>query len=493
MLLWATRWGIGLFSDSAVYVAAARHLLAGNGLSWLSGGGEIRPMTLHAPLLSIILAGAEAVGIDAIAFARALNTACLGAEVLLVGALAKWMTRSAGFGLLAALVVAGAGELLRAHILLMSEPLFIALTLAGALALMQYRQERRRLWLGFGCLAFGLAALARYGGLALPAAGALFLVLDPGTALRRRIVDGTLMLALGVTPSVAWMARNYHLTGQAGGRSFGVHLDAWPTVRDQAMAIIFSWFAPLRLVDWIMSQPGVSAILIGLAGLSVAVLGILMLTRRARQTIAGNASLSGVVLVGACLLSYLGVVSFAALFSSPGADVNERVLSPVFPLLWLVVVAGLAWVWKRRSPVLRVGVGLLLILLVRHKLGYEYWTIRELGADGLGYAGRAWRSSATIRAVVEMNPGVIYTNDIAAIYLLADRLSYVVPWALPNYDPDSVARVEDHMRDVLLERDGAVVLFGAGDLPVGWSRARLVVGVQADDGVILLPTLAETR
>ncbi|MFA5810669.1 MAG: hypothetical protein WC935_10125, partial [Thermoleophilia bacterium] len=80
---WTSPNGIGLRSDSAVYVAAARNLLAGNGLSWLSGGGEVRPMTLHAPLLSIILAGAEAIGLDAIAFARALNAACLGLEVVL--------------------------------------------------------------------------------------------------------------------------------------------------------------------------------------------------------------------------------------------------------------------------------------------------------------------------------------------------------------------------------------------------------------------------
>ena len=143
--------------------------------------------------------------------------------------------------------------------------------------------------------------------------------------------------------------------------------------------------------------------------------------------------------------------------------------------------------------VFAVIVGLLILLLVRNKLVYDYWTIRDLGADGLGYAGRAWRSSATIRAVVGMNPGVIYTNDTAAIYLLADRHSYVVPWALPDYDPDSAARIEDQMRDVLLDRNGAVVLFGTGDLPVGWSHETLQVDVQTDDGVIMLPTLAETR
>jgi hypothetical protein len=489
--LWATRWGLGLRSDSAVYVAAARNLLGGHGLSWLSGGGEIRPMTLHAPLLSIILAGAEAIGLDAVAFARALNAACMGLEVMLVGALAKRLTRSSAFGLLAALVMAGTGEMLRAHAWLMSEPLFIVLTLAGVLLLMEYPEDGRRLWLGLGSLAFALAALTRFGGLALPAAGALYLMLDPGTSWRRRIGDAALMLTLGFTASIIWMARNVLLTGQSGGRSFAVHLDAWPSLRDQAMAIIFNWYAPLRLVDWIMSQPGVGAILIGLAGLSVAVVGVVVLTRRARQSIAGDKSLSGLVLVGMCLLSYLGVVFFAAVFSSPGADVDERVLSPVYPLLWLVLVAGLGWLWRRRSVALRVVVGLLLLVLLRNKLVYDYYTIRELSADGLGYASRAWRSSATIREVIAMDPGVIYTNDTAAIYLLADRPSYWVPWALPDYDPASADRIEAQMLEVLLERNGVVVLFGGGDLPAGWSGAGLRTEVQTDDGVILLPESGE--
>jgi hypothetical protein len=39
-VLLATPHGLGLGSDSAVYVAAGRNLVAGRGLSWLSGGGE---------------------------------------------------------------------------------------------------------------------------------------------------------------------------------------------------------------------------------------------------------------------------------------------------------------------------------------------------------------------------------------------------------------------------------------------------------------------
>jgi hypothetical protein len=483
---WTSPNGIGLRSDSAVYVAAARNLLAGHGLSWLSGGGEVRPMTLHAPLLSILLAGAEAIGFDAIAFARALNAVCLGLEVMLVGALARRLTRSSAFGLLAALVMAGTGEMLRAHAWLMSEPLFIVLTLAGILLLMEYLEAGRRMWLVLGALAFGLASLARYGGLGLPIAGALYLAVDSGPTWRRKFEDLALMLAIGLTPTAAWMARNYLLTGQTGGRTFGVHLENWPSLRDQAMAILLNWFAPLRFVDWIIDHEGLSAILVGLVGIGIAVLGALMLTRRARQAVAGDRRMSGLLLVVLCLLSYVAVLFFAALFSTPGADIDERVLSPVYPLLWVALVAGLTWLWRRKRLVLQVVVGLLILLLVRNKLVYEYWTIRELSADGLGFASRAWQSSATVRDLAALDPEVIYTNNIAAVYLLAGRPSYLVPWALADYNPDLAAETEAALHAQLVERGGAMVLFGEGLLPAGWNAQAFEPAARSADGVILL-------
>jgi len=114
-----------------------------------------------------------------------------------------------------------------------------------------------------------------------------------------------------------------------------------------------------------------------------------------------------------------------------------------------------------------------------------------LAADGLGYASRSWQTSDTIRSTLERDSGVIYTNDTAAIYLLAHRTSYLVPWALPGYDPASAAKIEAEMLEVLVERDGIVVLFGGGDLPADWSGEGLETAVKTDDGVILSPKSGE--
>jgi hypothetical protein len=390
-------------------------------------------MTFYPPLLSLLLGAAELTGVDAIIFARGLNAACLGLQTLLVGGLALSLTHSRGFALLAGLLAAATGEMRRVHAWLMSEPLFIVLVLAGVLALVQYRQRKHGWALVLGAIALGLAALTRYAGLAIPIAGVIYLGLDPLVTQRRRV--GEMALALGLLPSVVWMARNFALTGQPSGRVLGVHLEAWPWLRDQFLGIVLNWFAPLRLIEWIMDRPVAAAILSALVGAGAVAFAVALVSRRTRQTILADRRLSGILLISLCILSYLGSVALAVLFSWPGADVDERMLSPVYPLALLIVVAALAWLWARKLLALPTIVILLALLLVRNKVVYDYWTVRELRTDGLGYASNAWQSSETMRNVVELAPDVIYTNDIAAIYLLANRPSYVVPWALPDYNP----------------------------------------------------------
>lgn len=491
VVLWTCQVGIGLGSDSAVYIAAARNLLEGKGLSWLSGGGEIRPMTLHAPLLSIVLAGVEVLGIDGIEGARWLNAICFGLAVVLVGVLARQFTSSQWLGVLAALITAVTGELLQVHAWLMSEPLFIPLMLGGVLALHTYVARGGKQWLVLGALAFGLAALTRYAGLALPVAGTAFLWIDPRTTWRRRMAETAWMLTLGLIPLTAWMMRNAILTGQTGGRSFGPNLALWPFVRDETVSIVLKWFVPLRLVEFVMARPVLVLMVVCIAVLAAAMLAGMLLRRSTRLTVISDPGWSGLLFMLLCLVALLGIVFSAALLSSPGADVIDRVLSPAYPLLVVVLMEALAWLWGRRRAAFRVGIALLVLLLLLDKTMYEYWTIRG-SIRGLGYASPAWRTSATIREVIAMDPDVIYTNDTAAVYLLAGRPAYLIPSTLYGNNPVALAAAEQAMQAVLQDRRGAVVVFGSEALAGDLLREGLVVVAQLDDGVILVSGAVDT-
>jgi hypothetical protein len=84
-LLFSTRWGIGLSPDSVVYIASARNLLSGYGLSISFTTGEFLLLTHYPPLFSAGLAGLGLVGIDPLDGARWLNALIFGANITLLG------------------------------------------------------------------------------------------------------------------------------------------------------------------------------------------------------------------------------------------------------------------------------------------------------------------------------------------------------------------------------------------------------------------------
>ena len=72
-LLLATRLGIGLSTDSAVYIGAARNLESGRGLTVPFGREIGAPLTIAPPLFSAMLAMIGFFGLDPLTGARWLN------------------------------------------------------------------------------------------------------------------------------------------------------------------------------------------------------------------------------------------------------------------------------------------------------------------------------------------------------------------------------------------------------------------------------------
>src|SRR3990172_3099143 len=83
LLLVVTRWGIGLSPDSAIYIAGARSLLEGHGISFPLGAGRWQPITAWPPFYSIVLAVLGLPGVDPWIGARFLNAVLLGANAIL--------------------------------------------------------------------------------------------------------------------------------------------------------------------------------------------------------------------------------------------------------------------------------------------------------------------------------------------------------------------------------------------------------------------------
>src|SRR5437879_1284014 len=83
MLLFSTRWGVGLSPDSVAYIAAARDLLNGHGYTTI----------LWAPLFPMFVTAIGLFRVDPLVGARGLNAVLFAANIALVGIIVRRYTR----------------------------------------------------------------------------------------------------------------------------------------------------------------------------------------------------------------------------------------------------------------------------------------------------------------------------------------------------------------------------------------------------------------
>jgi len=204
-----TRHSYRLSGDAIDYQRLALSLLHGHGFGvshFAAAGG---PTALRPPGFPIWLAGVEGVTGGHVLAAR-LADAIVGAAVVpLIVILARRLGGSRVVSLVAGVVVAVLPQMLLVSQSLMSEAVFVPLSLAAVVAAMEFRHNGRGRWLVAAGVALGLAVITRPAGvvLCLPV---LLLVATRARQWRRYLPAAGLAVALAAAPAVVWEARTMH-------------------------------------------------------------------------------------------------------------------------------------------------------------------------------------------------------------------------------------------------------------------------------------------
>jgi hypothetical protein len=420
-MLAATRFGIGVSPDSTVYLEAARNLAHGDGLVALTGASnELKPLTHYPPLYSALLAFFGSRGVSAESAARWLNAALFGANVMLVGlAIRMFAPESFSLPVLGAFLTLAAPDLLAAHSFALTEPLFIFLTLIGLLCLATFVGSKKRAFLIGAAVAIALSMLTRYVGIASLIACVLALVALNGRDVRRRLTDAILLGAIACVPLGLWIIQNRLQAGGATDRQFLFH----PVKLQQLISgasTVASWFMAGKV------RGPIRPIVFGIELIVIAVV-VLFLLRRGGNNGKSSSRLPHVLLL--FILVYVGFLVFTASFVDADTVFDNRSLAPVHVA---VLILGL---WFGRtlyvgSPPRTLRVALVVValaLVTSYGIRGVKWLL-EVRRDGQGYAGRAWRDSATISRIKTLNTDVpIYSNGYDAIYYLGRRPAMYLP------------------------------------------------------------------
>ncbi len=472
LLWWATPHGVGIYVDTLYYVTSARGILAGTGMGRWTGLGVYKPMTHYPPLYALALALFSMPGMDILTVARLLSAAGFGLAVFLLGAIVYRRTALPLPALLAAALAAGSGVALRAFAWAMSEPLYLVLELSGWLLLDRYLQALKKRWLAAAACVLGLALLARYVGFAAIAASAVVLLLDTRLSLRRRLLDAATFLVLAGMPISIWVLRNWLVADTLTNRSLSWHP---PTALNwaQLRQAVLSWgVVPQRLVV------GHETLMFPIVALGLLAAGLIWLWL-ARPRPAQSPCLEFTLLLAS--LAYLGLLGVSISLLDATTPLDNRILIPVYlkVLALACIAAGLLWQKDRR--LWRVAALLSVLWLAYFTFSRLDGTLFELRQNGQGYAGQRWQNSETIAALTSLNPALIYTNDVTAVYFLANHSSV----GIPNAWGGEPALAE--MRQNLQQAGSYLVIFGklTGEFAAFEDLTRgLELVAEFDDGTI---------
>lgn len=463
LILVQTRFGPGVNGDTVHYVMGAQNLLAGNGYSRNSGGGEILPITGFPPLFSSVLAGLGWLGMDVYDGARVLNAILFGANILLVGILIQRYTQSRWAAAIGSTLILVSSTQIEFHIMALSEPLFMFLMLLVIFCLAQYLDSYSLVLLVFSGIVACLATLTRYVGFSLIGAGGLSLILLSRESWKRRLSDLVLFWGITLLPIYFWFKRNADVSGTLTNRVLSFHLMDPKLVR-VFIAETASWFTPRNLG---LPRP-VRNVLVGIIALPWPILFFFRELKdyfqRKEQPRRSFWTLPWILLFNIILIIGVLIINTTLLDAGTPVSAPPRYLTPVFAsmvILFILIVYRLLEDIKLHSsfrivPLLYAG---MLIGLY----GAQSMEIVKHPTSAIGYTGYKLARMDVVNELEALDPNLpIISNNPEMVFVFINRPAYMWPIQFDHYTLEDREDFEGQLEatEEKLRQGGVIVVFG---------------------------------
>jgi hypothetical protein len=353
----------------------------------------------------------------------------------------------------------------------MSEPIFVVSGLVGILILLRYFETGSRWLLLIAGVASGIAALARYPGVALVATGWVGIALFSNGGWRRRVSDAVLFTLLAGVPLLVWLVyvSAQPTVGLLEQSSFklGELWAVWIPLRIGLVDTIWQWIPFHERLPYLPYEPKPRLMLAaGLILASTVVVAVRKIGRRGDGSWRQIRALQLFVLLAAFTLASVGFLAVSFAFSSielDQANIDERILLPVqlaVALALLAVTSLFLKAWPKQRWIGAVA-GVVVALTVVSYLPRTPKMLSDLHDNGAGIGG--WRDSATMMEVGALAPNIpIITNESAILLFYLDRSAYDLPELIGQEVAEPFTRLGDGNSEadrVFREEGAALALF----------------------------------
>jgi 4-amino-4-deoxy-L-arabinose transferase-like glycosyltransferase len=465
LILYFTRSSPRMSGDSVWYVMGADNILAGNGYSRTSGGGEIKPITGFPPFFSIVLAGLGTMGLDLIEGSRWVNALIFGASAFLTWRLIHQYTGSKWVSLAGAVLFLGSSSLIKYHSWVMSEGLYILLQLTVFSLLIAYiNSEKKILWL-LAAVITGFGILTKYVGFSLLISGALTIFFFGEKDRKKTIINSLLYIFIASLPVVVWFMRNSALQGSLTNRAFSYHpirLDLLEIYKYE----IGNWFLLHRLIAW--GRRFLIAALIAVIGPLYFIYAQIKEWRSKQSLQCGKARALPWLLIFNTL-AFLMILIMNSLFLDAGTTPSapERYLAPLYvtSIILILITTYDLITYSRIKTVLAPTLAAVLISITFLHIQNSFDLYGENGVD-LGYKSLMMENPSLVAGLRDISQDrFLYSDNVERVYVLTGRTAYFLPVKYnvyaqqPNPDfPDQIAQASR-----VLQTGGRLIIFGNVD------------------------------
>jgi hypothetical protein len=381
-----------------------------------------------------VLAGLGVFGGSIYSIGRFLGAVLLAVNIFLVGWTVFRIIHSPIWAVAGSALVLLSREMLSAHAWILTEPLYITLTLVCLLCVLFYLEKGGLLAIVSGAGVAGLAILTRYAGVALLAVCCLSPLLFGKGSRRKRFLQALGIGLLGMLPIGIWLLRNALLGLALTGRSgIAFHLPSLETLTAFS-GTVWRWVFPASTT--LTKAPrlillSLSLMLLFGVPLYFACFPSRRIERscppgfdRAMQMLA----LYGFIYFAVIFMSIL--FSLAALPFSTDVGSIVRYLQPVFIVFAVWVNLGLffwaqilrarraTWLIPIFVELFLIGSSLINFNVIQNPLYMGYADVKRNQPELV----------AALRAVGPTRP--IVTNDYERVYFLSGRPVYSIPGQL---------------------------------------------------------------
>lgn len=425
--------GLGLVSDSVNYLNGASMLATGRGYSRLSGAQTIKPITNFPPLYSIVLAPLIAAGVSSTSAAWWVALVFYGLNLMAVGAIVTRATGNRWFGCLAGALFLTSKPFLEYQVYAMSESVFFFTTLVCFWMLFDAMERDCILsWISTGVFA-GLAFVTRYVGAA--SLGVIIMTIVFMTPDAKRKGRTLALTLLGALPLMgAWLIRNKLVTGNSMNRASGIHLLGVEDF-EKGVLIFWKWLLPGRYGSLAAPVPWMGWAVIALAaGLFLGCVG-LWLTYRRESVSEANFGWRAFWSLIVYIFGYFAIVYITISFLDASVNIEERILYPMWMVLWLALFVAVATIWRKLPP---LSVIIPVVIFLSFGIGFAIEMaafVPKFASIAHGWAWAGWAESPAMKLIERLpKDTILYSNQQEAVSFQTGRGAYAL---LDPIDPSN--------------------------------------------------------